>query len=388
MTEPGEYARLISWFIQRSVDLPPLTVYDIFGGRPIVLYGAGGGFDSFSRFVVERYGLVVDVVLDRKFDVGVFRGVPAFHPERFVPTPVQLEDGVVVVTIFREEFYPEVFGLLARMGFANVVPITDVYECYLLYPSPEVCGEGYYARSEGRILEAMRLLSDGLSLEVFARYVSMHVTGRSLRFPVSPPEEQYFPSDVLMRKGLSRYVCCGAYDGDTVGRLVGVGGGELEALACFEPDPGNFGRMLDRFNGLGRVANEVLVSRAGVYDRRTWLRFGGGRGANSFVSEEGGDVVRMITLDEELPERFRPTLISMDVEGSELKALRGAEGTIRDHVPDLAVCVYHSPDHAWEVPLYLNGLGLGYRFYMRNYSGTANETVLYATSERGGERGQ
>ena len=69
----------------------------------------------------------------------------------------------------------------------------------------------------------------------------------------------------------------------------------------------------------------------------------------------------------------------MDIEGAELDALIGAEKTIRENVPDLGICVYHSPNHLWEIPLFLNNLDLGYRFYLRNYTSFMHETVLYAT---------
>ena len=70
----------------------------------------------------------------------------------------------------------------------------------------------------------------------------------------------------------------------------------------------------------------------------------------------------------------------MDIEGAELEALKGAEKTIRADRPDLGICVYHSPSHLWEIPLYLHGLGVGYRLYLRNYTSLTGETVLYAAA--------
>ena len=61
------------------------------------------------------------------------------------------------------------------------------------------------------------------------------------------------------------------------------------------------------------------------------------------------------------------------------EALKGAEKTIWSSRPDLAICVYHAPNHLWEKPLYIHSLGLGYRFYLRNYTSFTGETVLYAT---------
>lgn len=68
----------------------------------------------------------------------------------------------------------------------------------------------------------------------------------------------------------------------------------------------------------------------------------------------------------------------MDVEGAELRALQGAEKTIRRCKPTLAVSVYHRPEDFLAIPEYIDSLGMNYRYYLRCYSQTGCETVLYA----------
>ena len=68
----------------------------------------------------------------------------------------------------------------------------------------------------------------------------------------------------------------------------------------------------------------------------------------------------------------------MDIEGSELAALQGAEQTLRQFKPNLAISIYHKFADFFEIPSYLHGLGLGYRFYLDHYTIHAEETVLYA----------
>ncbi len=70
--------------------------------------------------------------------------------------------------------------------------------------------------------------------------------------------------------------------------------------------------------------------------------------------------------------------IKMDIEGAELPALKGAEKTVRLYKPKLAITVYHSINDFWEIPMYLNSLNLGYRFYLRHFTIHAEETVLFA----------
>ncbi len=68
----------------------------------------------------------------------------------------------------------------------------------------------------------------------------------------------------------------------------------------------------------------------------------------------------------------------MDIEGAELEALKGAERTIRQHRPQLAICVYHSLPDVWEIPLLIHQFDPGYTFYLRSYGFMGLETVLYA----------
>jgi FkbM family methyltransferase len=95
---------------------------------------------------------------------------------------------------------------------------------------------------------------------------------------------------------------------------------------------------------------------------------------------EGDEIVRTMTIDQlrERPGFERIDFIKMDIEGAELSALRGAEEVLRKFRPRLAITVYHRLSDFWEIPQYLEGLGLGYRFYLRHFTTHAEETVLFA----------
>ena len=71
-------------------------------------------------------------------------------------------------------------------------------------------------------------------------------------------------------------------------------------------------------------------------------------------------------------------MIKMDIEGMEPRALAGAAEIIRQHRPQLAICVYHDISHLWSIPLQIKELYEGYRLYIRNYQFMGLETVVYA----------
>jgi hypothetical protein len=78
------------------------------------------------------------------------------------------------------------------------------------------------------------------------------------------------------------------------------------------------------------------------------------------------------------PEFPKVDFIKMDIEGAEQQALRGAEECIRRFKPKLAITVYHSLEDFWEIPRWIDGLGLGYKFYLRHFTIHSEETVLFA----------
>ena len=90
----------------------------------------------------------------------------------------------------------------------------------------------------------------------------------------------------------------------------------------------------------------------------------------------------MTTIDAAVAKAAAPRVdfIKMDIEGSELAALRGAEETIRRWRPKLAISLYHRYEDFITIPAWIDALGLGYRFFLDHYSIHAEETVLYATA--------
>jgi hypothetical protein len=76
----------------------------------------------------------------------------------------------------------------------------------------------------------------------------------------------------------------------------------------------------------------------------------------------------------------RVDLIKMDIEGSELDALQGGENSLKRWRPKLAISLYHRPEDLFSIPLWLNSLNCGYRFFLDHYSIHHEETVLYATA--------
>ena len=99
-------------------------------------------------------------------------------------------------------------------------------------------------------------------------------------------------------------------------------------------------------------------------------------GANIFGSGVATRTIDSLVAECALP---RIDFIKMDIEGSELAALVGAEAALRRWRPKLAISLYHRPEDFFTIPLWLDSLGIGYRFFLDHYSIHHEETVLFAT---------
>jgi len=357
-------------------------VHDLLGNKKIILYGGGDGFITFSLFVLSKYELKAYAVLDRKFKSGdTHYGIPAFSPFEYTPTDEEKENAVVVITVGKREYHEEILNCLHSLEFKNVILATDIYEYHLPHTPTELEKKGfnYYLDNRKQIMACLDLFSDDLSREIFTHFIQTHMQRKPIRIHESVPEEQYFPRDINLSKGYSRFINCGAYNGDTVMRLNALYG-KVTAIACFEPDLENF-ELLMRYLCAkhNEIARSVIAFPCGVFSHETQLHFAGGNKFNSMISDKGDSLVQCVALDHVIP-GFKPTFINMDVEGMELEALKGAEILLKENKPDLAISVYHAPSHIWDIPLYIKSLHLGYKFYLRNYTSFTSETMLYTTT--------
>ena len=353
----------------------------LFGENEIILYGAGSGFSTFSTFVLNQYGYKAHTVLDIKFQTcDEYYGVPAFSPHDFPLTDKMKKNALVIITIGKKKYHGEVLTLLRSLGFRNIMFASDIIEYHLHFTPKEYREKprDYFESKKELILTCLEKMADVRSQEILIPFLETFIQKRVVQIPNDPQMHQYFPTDIELSKGCSRWVNCGSYDGDTI-KILMQRYGKIESLVCFEPDLLNFSILRDYLlSNREIIAESVMSFPLGVYSDDKQFKLGGSSTNSSIYADEGNSLIQCVALDHTIPD-FRPTYINMDIEGAEPEALKGAEKLIRENKPDLAVCVYHSVNHVWTILHYIDRLDLGYKFYLRNYTGITSETVLYAT---------
>lgn len=188
-------------------------------------------------------------------------------------------------------------------------------------------------------------------------------------------KSQYFAPEIMKFSDDEVFVDGGCFDFETSQILLNKC--KVKKIYAFEPDEENYKKVQKKLEqGLDC---EVELIKKGLWDKETRLSFQADATMCSYVVEgdsAGNAQIEVTALDQVIHENI--TFIKMDIEGSELRALQGAKRLIQQYKPKLAISIYHKPEDTIDIPYYIHELVPEYRFYIRHYSYSPAETILYA----------
>jgi len=170
---------------------------------------------------------------------------------------------------------------------------------------------------------------------------------------------------------------CGAYCGDTAVWAAMQG---AEHVYAFEPNPKTMPYLQKNADMFGK--NRITPVAMGVGDTSGKLSITeldeSNLGGTKFSKTQDGSI-DVCKIDDWCDEKgIVPGFIKMDLEGSEISALLGAQQTIRRNKPQLAISLYHSLPDMWNIPMLIKELVPEYRFWCRK-NALYVEFVLYAS---------
>ncbi len=232
---------------------------------------------------------------------------------------------------------------------------------------------------QGWVASRMSLKEFGFPLELYSTPAAAHAQFVMQSYRCAAEEEviEARPGDVV-------FDCGGCY-GDTAlyfSHLVGTEG----RVFSFEFDPDNLRVWNENMKLNPGLCGRIQLVPFPVHYKTGQLLFVEGNGPGTHVVNEANPArpigCKTMAIDDFVLQQSLHSVdyIKMDIEGSELAALKGAEQTIRRCVPSLAICVYHRLEDFWMVPKYIQSLNRDYRFYLRHFSIHSEETVLFATA--------
>lgn len=194
----------------------------------------------------------------------------------------------------------------------------------------------------------------------------------------------YFDLDQCRVQGEKEiFIDAGGFDGLTTSRFMEWCDGKGYSY-IFEPDERN--RLLIKKN-LKDISNYEIVPNA-LWSKAARLAMDAKGNFASSVSEldenreldleiDSREAIESVVLDD-FACKGRITYIKMDIEGAELEALEGAVHIITTCKPKLAISIYHKKKDIWKIPHLILTYCPDYRFYLRHYSFSEYDTVLYA----------
>jgi FkbM family methyltransferase len=196
-----------------------------------------------------------------------------------------------------------------------------------------------------------------------------------------PQKDIYFSTELFSPLANEVFVDCGAFNGDSVREFLEHRNGVFGEIVAVEPDPTNCEAFRAWVASMPfEMQNKIFAVQSAVGSKREMVKFNATGTAGSSIGA-GSFKVQCLPLDEILA-NTTPTFIKMDIEGAELEALLGARQVISEHTPVMAVCLYHSQEHLWQIPLMIHSFSDQYSFYLRRYSDECWETVCYAVPKK------
>lgn len=344
----------------------------------IVLYGAGS-VGIGMLFTLRRHGIEPIAFLDADDNKnGCFLyDIPVFLPEKYRQLTNVLaliclnSDGEQLSLSLRPELLSSglsgVISKLNTLGCKNTIYYCDLWQCYDLFKDndfnlPCCFDVKQMLINPQKIQQAYDCLEDELSREFFIKLLRYRLVDKKVQINSLNPEDYHIDFTVLSHNPEEVIVDCGTYKGDYFKRVIKKT--SVKEFIGIGPDCYAFESQIKTLSLQG-YKNKISTLRYALSDHsgiERWFNIGSG----AFLAPEGDSTIEVSTLDI-LLENKSPTLIKMNVEGSEIKSLQGGESVIRRHKPVLAISGYHKTDDLWEIPLMMKKLNKDYSVYLRSY---------------------
>ncbi len=314
---------------------------------PIILYGMGNGADMVIEELHKIGRDFEDIFAGDKFVRGQL-----FHGKR-VKTYSEIcetyDDFFVLMcfAVHDDETIEFVKSIAAAHPFAapNVPIVND-----------GIFTREFIERHDKEFDAAFALLADEESRQNYINILNFKVSGKIEYLFKSEKNKAEIYKNILSVGKDETFVDLGAYNGDTIEEFISAAGAYKKIFA-FEADSNNFRKLKKNTEALGNIELYNLAA----WDKKETLLFEKKKGRNSRLSSSGTVEISADSVDNIINEPI--TILKMDIEGSEEKAILGAEKAIRTCKPKLYVCAYHRNSDMFALPLLISSIDSSYRFY-------------------------
>jgi FkbM family methyltransferase len=222
------------------------------------------------------------------------------------------------------------------------------------------------------------LLYDATSKQTLIALLNFRLSfNESYTAPIlSIEKNKYFEPSIYQVTSDDCFVDCGAFVGDTFEELISKTNGKIKGYYGFEPSNESFKTA---YKIIKKYKNTTIYP-IGIFScKRTAFFDTDLLSTMRCIDDKNGSVtISVDTLDNVLNGR-KITYIKMDIQGTEIEALKGAKNIIKEQKPVLVISAYHKFDDLWEIPLLIDSFGVSYNYYLRHYA--SDDTILYCVAK-------
>ncbi len=223
--------------------------------------------------------------------------------------------------------------------------------------------------------EIYGLMEDDISRDILEKRIKFFRTG-DVKYIKEIPKSYpiYFSDEYYPIRRTEVLFDCGAYNGDTIEEFMKMEMIDQKKVIAFEPDPSNVEKIHRMI--IEQDYSGIEVHSCATGKKEGMNKFSGNGTDGGKIDDTGQNSVKVVRLDGYI--EMEPTWIKMDIEGSELDSLIGAEKILKSLKPKVAVSIYHKYMDFYEIPRYLHELVPEYKFRIRHHTDGLYDTVLYA----------
>ena len=347
----------------------------------ICIYGAGGYGKQFKNFIDKRRPDMEIVCFADTYQSGEFEGLPIVNQEAL--SAIHDLDAIYVLSMY----WKEITECMPQMSNVVVIlPVTNVFSS--VNPNHPLGISAEIATKVSNTRSLFQNMSEKMLYDEIVRIRCDIPCSIKTQSDVWP-EQQYL--DFIRYDRVKLAIEGGVFDGSTaLGFLKRMPPGSQ--LIGFEPlseiyESSPVKKVLDQ-----QFPDAVTIETAALWNNSQTLHFerdvedtghltGGSKVVEKFMAITETCTVPGIALDDYVREKGfdKVDFIKMDIEGAEVEALRGARETIIKHRPQMAICIYHTNEHVYQIPLLIAEFVDNYQFHLGHYSHELfGDSVFYA----------
>ena len=350
-----------------------------FIGNKAYIYGTGN-FALRIMNVLDEEKIDVNAFLEISKEIYTFDNLPVYKLNQFenldktIPVIIGLGNPQADIKFITTQLETSGFQIINPIQFAiYAFNSGHTFENYWLTGDLSI-----YHKHKNEIALARSLLKDEKSKQIFDEVMEYRKTGKIETLPEKlDVSVQYIAPDLPWNDTFDRGLNVldgGAFDGDTYENFKKAGI-KVNSWVFVEPDVNNFSTLLSKYSHLNENFSFLNIA---LSSKNTKLHFQSSSNVDngSKLSSFGNAIISVLNIDS-IEFRTNPNFIKLDIEGEELNALLGGSQTISLEKPIIAVSVYHTPLHHWQIINYIDSILPRSSYYLRIHGNQTFDSILY-----------